>query len=176
MNFAIFLFLALLAPATALTVPEGEKVAETLIGHFVKTLGNDLSMKVMADDLFATDIEYVWSGNQSGKGADTLVSDFDGSWGSMVDDFMPSNLNVVTDTGANTVNMFFNLYININGKKVRNILFSNMSYVRISNSMLCSSQAVDNCIIGASNVWKLWMTEDGKKIKRWEVRCSKLRY
>ena len=108
------LALACTANAKQMTKEEGNQLANTFLDAMRNTLASG-SMQKMADQLFDKQIEYEWSGPQTGKGSAALVKDFAGTWGAMVANFLPGTPYTITDTKARRVSIAFDLTINING-------------------------------------------------------------
>ena len=96
------LALACTANAKQMTKEEGNQLGNTFLTAMKNTLASG-SMQKMADQLFDTNIEYDWSGPQTGKGKSALVKDFAGTWGAMVSAFLPGTAYTVTDTKARRV-------------------------------------------------------------------------
>lgn len=88
-------------PAESLTASEGEAFGKSILSAMTKTLATG-SMEKMADEYFADEIEWIWSGPQVGKGHKSkLVAEFAGSWGAMVSAFNPApSTMTIVDTPA----------------------------------------------------------------------------
>ena len=115
-SLALLALAGSLTYSNALTVAEGKAIGSKLLTSMTNTLASG-SMQKMADDMFADEIEWIWSGPQVGKGSkEDLVKEFAGSWGAMVSAFNPTHHPyIVVDTGAKKVSVAFDVTITIDG-------------------------------------------------------------
>ena len=75
------------------------------------------SMKDMAEELFAEEIEWRWAGGQNGKGPPSaLVEEFRNTWGTMVSAYLPSIHHISVDTNVNKIAVAFDVTVNIDGR------------------------------------------------------------
>lgn len=97
-NLLLVLAATFASTGNALTVSEGKAIGAKAIASMTETLASG-SMTKMADELFADELEWIWSGPQNGKGKkEALVEEFAGSWGAMVSAFNPATPYIVVDT------------------------------------------------------------------------------
>merc|ERR1719181_81133 len=113
---ALFALAASLTSSSALTVAEGRAIGNKIMTSMTSTVSSG-SMQAMADDMFADEMEWMWSGPQVGKGTkEDLVKEFAGSWGAMVSAFSPGlQPYIVVDTGAKKISVAGDVTINIDG-------------------------------------------------------------
>eukprot|EP00940_MAST-03C_sp_MAST-3C-sp2_P002501 g2501.t1 len=99
----------------SITVSQGEAFGQRAIQAMSETLAKG-SMKDMAQELFAEEIEWRWAGGQNGKGSPSaLVEEFGNTWGAMVSAFLPSIHHISVDTNVNKIAVAFDVTINIDG-------------------------------------------------------------
>ena len=131
--------------ADAVTPEQGNAIARSMNSLMTKTLASG-SMAKMADELFADEIEWVWSGPQEGKGKkEAFVAEFANTWGAIVSAFLPASLvHTVTDPVAKKISFISDVTINLNGKG-----------------------KVPDCYVTLPTLWVLTVNEE-LKVTRWE--------
>lgn len=86
---------------------------------FLTEFSNQISindMTPMSEKMFADEIEWNWTGPQTGKGKkEELVEEFSMTWGSLVSSFMPGydSANIAVDPDARIVSIGFDTTINV---------------------------------------------------------------
>merc|ERR1719164_194094 len=118
MKFALLLvlFSSVASSVSAITTTEGTALANAVMTSMHSTLHIG-DMKPMADELFADQVAWNWSGPQNGKGTrNDFVQEFANTWGGMVSAFLPGTVSAVTDTVANVVSFYGEVTINFNGR------------------------------------------------------------
>lgn len=128
-----------------LTRQEGHEIATKMLSTMSNTLETG-SMAAQADEMFAEELEWNWSGPQTGKGPKAdLVKEMDAGWARTVSAFLTSSPFVVTDTKASKISVAFDLYVNADGRG-----------------------KVPNCYVNVPCVWTFHVN-GAKKVVRWDA-------